>query len=226
MKRIIETTQHHTAAGLGLAALVVAAATVALFAQPQTTPSGNPERMETQSSQSAQTPETIIKDWPERARSIARTMIEKYGDPDRISDDVMVWYNNSPWQKTVVYRKAWPHSIMMRDKDYLEQTIGYQVPNDKVNELKRFDKRLDIIQTSGELSSRSESESMNILALNLADEIVHDRRSVEEARDFYRETERLTRSGKSSKYVEGLLFDARISTNSRRYEPEDVEMRE
>jgi hypothetical protein len=111
----------------------------------------------------------------------------------------------------------------MRDKDYLEQTVGYQVPNDKVNALKRFDKRLDVNQTAGELSSRSESESMNILALNLADEIVNDRRSVEEARDFYRETERLSRSGKSSRYIDGLLFDVR---NDRGSDPEEVKMRD
>jgi hypothetical protein len=223
MKEATIVANRHYVAGLGMLSVLVVATAAGLFAQPGAQPDVSMERMETESSQSAQTPETVIKGWPEQARSIARAMIEKYGQPSRFSADAVVWYDNAPWQKTVVYRVAWPHSVTMRDKDYLEQTIGYQVPNDKVNALKRFDKRLDVNQTSGELSSRSESESMNILALNLADEIVNDRRSVEDARDFYRETARLSRSGKSSRYLEGFLFELH---NNRSSDPVDVKMPE
>jgi hypothetical protein len=214
MKQIITSADRHYAAGLGIFSLLVVAAAAGLFAQPGAQPTVNMERMETQSSRSAQTPETVIKDWPDQARSIARAMIEKYGEPDRFSGKAVVWYDNAPWQKTVVYRDAWPHSITMRDKDYLEQTIGYQVPNEKVNALRRFDRRLDVNRTSGELSSRSESESMNILALNLADEIVNDRRSVQDARNFYRKTARLSRSGKNSLYLTEFLFELHADRNS------------
>jgi len=163
--------------------------------------------METESSRSAQTPETVIKDWPDRARGIARVMIEEYGEPDRFTQDAVIWYGNGPWRRTVVYRRAWPHYVLMRDKDFLEQTIGYQVPKDKINALKRFDRRLDVYPVSDELSSRSESERMNFLALNLADEIVNGTRSVEGARSFYNRTVRLSESGKSSGYLAGFLFE-------------------
>jgi hypothetical protein len=206
MKKTLGSINRYSVAGLGIFSLIVGAAAAGLLAQPEMKSAGSPEPMETQSSHSAQTPERAMKDWPESARGIARVMIEKYGEPDRISDDALVWYNNGPWQKTVVYREAWPHSVTMRDKDFLEQTIGYQVPHDKVNALWRFDKRLNINQSAGELSSRSESESLNFLALNLADEIVNDYRSVEDARDFYTKTERLAMSGKSSEYLDGFLF--------------------
>jgi hypothetical protein len=64
---------------------------------------------------------------------------------------------------------------------------------------------------------------MNILALNLADEIVTDRRSVEDARDFYRETAQLSRSGKTSRYTEGFLFELHNDSGSS---PQNIKMPE
>jgi len=193
-------------AGLGLLALAAVATTIALSAQ-----SGGPSARDLESgtiprSASARTPETIIREWPECARSAALAMIEKYGQPKWVSVQALVWYNNGPWQKTVVYRKAWPNSLAARDKDYLEQTIFYQVPNDKINTLKDFNPRIAVNKAREELSSRSESESMNTLALNLADEIITDKRSARNARIFYRDIERLSQSGKTSPYMERLLF--------------------
>jgi hypothetical protein len=206
MNKICDRISRHEMASLGIFALLVGAS-AGLFAQPQPPLGEGPGRMETESSQSAQTPESVIKDWPDRARGLARVMIEEYGRPDRFTRDALVWYDNGPWRRTVVYRRAWPHYLWLRDKDYLEQTIGYQVPKDKVNALKRFNRSLDVYPVSEELSSRSESESMNFLALNLADEIVNGTRSVEDARSFYNRTVRLSESGKSSGYLSGFLFE-------------------
>ena len=160
----------------------------------------------TEGTASSQTPETVIRNWPEGARITARAMIAKYGQPTRYSEGALVWIANGPWEKTVVYRSAWPHFAGKKDKDYLEQTIAYRVPNEKIGELRRFDRRLEVNESRSQLSARSESEPMNFLALNLADEIVTDKRSAEEARDFYLKTERLAKAGKSSAYTEGFLF--------------------
>lgn len=163
----------------------------------------------TEGTQASQTPETVIQKWPEGARATAREMISKYGEPNRFSEGALVWIDNGPWRKTVVYRNAWPHFLGRRDKDYLEQTIAYRVPAEKIEDLKRFDRRLEINESRGQLSSRSESEAMNFLALNLADEIVTDKRDVDDARDFMAKTESLAASGKTSPYTKGFLFPNR-----------------
>jgi hypothetical protein len=168
-------------------------------------PAGPPP---TEGTLASQTPESVIQKWPEGARLSAGMMIGKYGEPTRWSEGALVWIANGPWEKSVVYRIAWPHFIGKRDKDYLEQTIAYRVPNDKIEDLKRFDRRLEVNAGRGQLSSRSESESMNFLALNLADEIATNKRSVEDARDFYLRVEKLAKAGKTSAYTEGLLFPA------------------
>jgi hypothetical protein len=170
----------------------------------------------TEGTEASQTPETVVRKWPEGARATAREMIAKYGEPNRFSEGALVWIDNGPWQKTVVYRNAWPHFLGRRDKDYLEQTIAYRVPADKIEDLKRFDRRLEINESRGQLSSRSESEPMNFLALNLADEIVTDKRAVKDARDFMAKTESLARSGKTSPYTKGFLFPHRGASEDPR----------
>lgn len=155
----------------------------------------------------ASTAERVISSWPDLARSAARNMMAKYGKPDEVGEDALVWYGNGPWKKSIVHRRAWPHYSYMKDKDYLENTIGYAVPNDKLEDLTRFDKKLDVDQASAELSSRSDSEAMNYLALNLADEIVKGKRTVDEAREFAKKSARLMAAGKSSPYLNGFQFD-------------------
>jgi len=152
------------------------------------------------------TPESVIDRWPGRPRSEARVLIAKYGEPANFDDDSLIWYKNGPWQKTVVYRKAPQGLLGYHAKDILEQTIAYRVPDDKLAELKRFDGRIRFDKANGQLSSVSESENLNYLALNLVDEIVTDKRNADEARDFYRKTLKLTESGKTSAYLDGFLF--------------------
>jgi hypothetical protein len=186
----------------------------AILAQTGGTTVSETERLAAESGSIAQTPETVIQNWPEVSRKIARTMIEKYGQPKSFSENSLVWRNNGTWKRSVAYRTAWPHFLGTRDKDFLEQTINYSVPDDKVTALKRFDKRIRVDKSNGEISAQFESEKMNYLALNLSEEIVTGKRSVEDARDFYRKTEELSRSGKASSYLDGFVFALDHSTTT------------
>lgn len=187
------------AIGAGLGILVLCA-----LSAPAELPS--PDSAGRKSSTSVSTPESTIAGWPAVPQTVARLLIAKYGEPNTFDDGSLVWYDNGEWRKTVVYKKA-PESFMgMHSRDILRQTVAYAVPDAKIGDLKAFDDRIKYDKASGELSSISENENSNYLALNLADEIVSDRRSPQEARDFYRKTLRLSESGKSSAYTGGLLF--------------------
>ena len=154
----------------------------------------------------ALTPEQAMSGWPEAAKSAARITIAKYGAPVELGPDALVWRDNGPWKRTVVYRRAWPHYEDREDKDYLENTISYRVPEDKLAALARFDSKVDADPRYAELSARSESEAVNFLILNLADEIVAGKRNFNDARRFCARTARLAEAGKSSPYLERLLF--------------------
>lgn len=154
----------------------------------------------------APTADIMIRKWPQGARAGAAAMIAKYGKPVYVTEGVLVWVNNGPWRKTVVYR---PEFLGKRSRDFIEQTIAYRVPFGKVRAVKRFDPRIKVNALRGLLSIRTASESTNFLALNLADEVIEGRRGVQEARDFQRKTEELSRAGKSSSYMDRLIFPDR-----------------
>lgn len=178
------------AAGLGLLALIAFASTgTARAAAPAT-------------------PETIIRHWPAAERAAAGALIEKYGRPAQFDRHALVWFNNGSWKRTIVYRKGLHRAAKGPDTDFLQQTVGYIVPNDKIAELKRFDSRIEVTPSAGELTFTSDREATNLLALNLADEIVVGKRSVAGARAFFAKTSRLAASGKSSPYSDKLRFDA------------------
>jgi hypothetical protein len=167
-----------------------------VYAQPE-----NAEPVKAGIAAAAKTPEAVIRSWPPVAQSAARAMIEKYGLPHQYGDDALVWNDIGSWQKTVVHRRGWPGP-----NDYLEQTILYEIPENMVPALRDFDRRLKVDSAKGELSARSETEPLNYLALNLADEILRGNRSPEAARTIYRKTTGLAKAGKSSPYMNGIRF--------------------
>lgn len=142
----------------------------------------------------------VIANWPVISQRTAEVIIEKYGPPDLAISDRLSWYDNAPWRITTVYRSPAEHI------DVLEQTIGYTVPPDKVQPLAKLDVALRLSRDSRELSATSESEETNFLALNLADEVVREVRTPEDARAVYLRTVLLMNAGKSSPYLTGLRF--------------------
>lgn len=142
----------------------------------------------------------VISAWPVVAQRTAEVVLETYGPPDLSVSDRLVWYDNGAWKITTVYRDPREHL------DVLEQTVGYRVPQEKVPALAKLDLALRISRDNRSLSAVSESEETNILALNLADEVVREKRSPEEARAFYLKTVVQWNAGKSSAYMKELLF--------------------
>jgi hypothetical protein len=156
----------------------------------------------------AESPEDIIMRWPPRSRNTAGLLLEKYGRPDQFDRDSLVWFHNGEWKRTIVHRKLAHRDPAVARTDILEQTIGYLVPSDKIEDLKRFNPKLEVSTVAGELTFSSESEAKNRLAMNLADEIVTGKRGVADARAYYLKTSRLSASGKSSTLLESLQFEA------------------
>lgn len=132
--------------------------------------------------------EQILAGWTGKPLEGARLMIRKYGIPDGASIEMLVWYNNGPWKRTIIYRQPVPHNFPMPHQDYLEQTIDYAVPPDRFDDIAKFDGSVIMDRTKGEVSARCHEEAMNLLTLNLVHDIVTGKRNVKEARKFYAET--------------------------------------
>lgn len=150
--------------------------------------------------------EKEISSWPAHSRGAARVFMARYGMPDEVAEDALIWRAKGPWKKTIVHRRSWLRYAFWSKPNCVESAISHEVPKRSLADLTRFDDRITADPERAELSASSASEEENLLALNLADEIVNGRRTVEDARALRDKILRLADSGKSSSYLKGLLF--------------------
>lgn len=153
------------------------------------------------------TVKTTTKDWPAMAVKNVEQMTQKYGPPNEAIPSRLIWYNNGPWKRTIVYRDEIPHNFPQPHSDTLEQVIDYQVPIDKFNELAKFDGSVIVERTKGEVAARCDMEAANILALNLMHEIVEGKLTAEQAREKYSEQTAAFVMNRPAPYAEKLQFE-------------------
>lgn len=142
--------------------------------------------------------EAHIKTWYEAPRQMARLMTERYGPPSALGTDDATWHERGPWKRIVVHGDS-PDSC-------LEQVVAYWVSPEAGASLREFGHGVQFDYAAEEMSTRSNDESLNFLALNLANQIASGSQGAEEARQLYTRTATLALSGKSSPYMQKLLF--------------------
>jgi predicted outer membrane protein len=150
--------------------------------------------------------EKVIAAWAERPRLGARQMLAKYGLPHEVTSKQLVWHKAGPFKRITVLNLETPHDFPLPHVDYMEHTIDYNVPQEKVADLIRFDASSTINRTVGELSARCDLEGHNILTLNLDHDIVTGKKTVEEARRAFGEIVQQDVTAKHPPYVEALQF--------------------
>lgn len=148
----------------------------------------------------------IIAAWAERPRLGAVEMIAKYGQPQEATGERLIWNNAGPYQRITVMNIETPHDFPLPHVDFLEHTILYNVPQDKVGDLIAFDASSTINRTVGELSARCDLEGHNVLTLNLDHDIIMGKKTVEQARQAFGDIVKLDVAGQHPPYVEALQF--------------------
>ncbi len=155
---------------------------------------------------------TKISAWPEASRKAADMMSAKHGPPTEVTDSYLIWGKTGPWKRTIISKEETPHEFPGPHTDVMEQFIDYKVPIDAFSKLAEYDGSVIAERTKGELSARCDMEGANFLALNLADEIINRKISVDEARSKYTEQIMLMKQGKPAPYTEKLLFTPGMNT--------------
>lgn len=152
------------------------------------------------------TVDRIIAAWGARPRLGAVQILEKYGEPQEASGMKLVWHNAGPFKRIAVMNLETPHDFPLPHVDYMEHTIFYDVPQDKLADLLVFDGSSTINRTTGELSARCDLEAHNILTLNLDHDIVTGKKSVAEARKAFGDIVQEEMMGKRPAYTTALQF--------------------
>ncbi len=150
--------------------------------------------------------------WPKASKEAAAFMTQKYGPPAAMTSEMAVWGKTGPWKRTVVYGTEVPHEFPMHHTDVMQQWVDYKAPPEMYDDLATYDGSVVLERTSGEISARCDKEGANFLALNLADEIVHGKRSVEDARKMYGEQIMKMKAKQLAPYTEKLMFPPMTGT--------------
>ena len=157
------------------------------------------------------TVETVIAAWPASARSAATQTIARHGAPDEHTASMLVWHDRGPFLHTIVHRDGVPHAFPRMHEDVVEHVIAYRVPPELADELTAFNGSLKVDRTRGELSARCDQEAMNVLAFNLADELLTTRATVTDARVAYALQSEAHAAGRYAPLTERLQFKVRGS---------------
>jgi len=142
-----------------------------------------------------------VEGWPEANKQAALAMIDKYGQPDSTIGDRLEWDNRGQYKRIVVDGHA-PSNLMV------ENTVAYAAPRHAG--LVNLDAIVKPDVDKGELTSCGRSETANKAALNLSDDVMHGRKSADQARQEWTQTSKLEKSGKTSAISERLQFQPGI----------------
>jgi hypothetical protein len=138
---------------------------------------------------------------------VAQQMLAKYGLPNEATPTKLFWYRNGPWKRTILTSEVVVHNWPTMHSDFLTQVIDYRVPPEMFHLIAEFDGSILLDRTKGEVSARCDSESANVLGLNMVHEIVTGKRTVDAARKISTENTVAYNLGRSAPYAERLLFE-------------------
>ena len=125
----------------------------------------------------------VARDWPPSAKAAAEEMLRRYGAPQEATATLLVWQGNGPWKRTLVHKTPVEHDFPARHMDVLEQVVEYRISLNFFEPLARFNGSVMPDRTRGELTAWCDREATNILALNLAHDIIRGGKTVEQARE-------------------------------------------
>ena len=147
-----------------------------------------------------------LKSWPQASQMAAKEAMDKYGKPDVMAEEMLVWKDKGNWKKIVITKMDTKHDWPVAHTDMMEQWVSYRIPTDKVDELAKFDGSVTYKRTEGLLSARCDKEAMNILALNLAVEIANGKMNAEQARMEFTKNAMAFMKGEKPEMTQKLMF--------------------
>jgi hypothetical protein len=151
--------------------------------------------------------QSVIANWPATSKKVAEEMIAKYGQPGGSTTDMLVWNNNAPWKRTIVYRDTVAHNFPTPHPDLLQQFIDYKVPVDKYSIMAAYDGSVIVERTKGEISARCDKEGANLLAINLANDVATGAKTADAARAYYTQAmQKFITTGQMDPYMQGFKF--------------------
>ncbi len=144
--------------------------------------------------------------WPEATRRLGAQLMTRYGAPAEITARQVTWINSGQWARTTLYKAGVAHNFATPHRNVLEQAVLYKVSIDKLVALAQFNRSLVVDLARGELVSSADSEEINYLTVNVADDVVKGQRSAEEARIYFAQLVRAKMIKEPERELQTLKF--------------------
>lgn len=155
----------------------------------------------------------LTKGWPQASATAAQEIIAKYGQPDETTSDMLIWKSNvAPFKAIKVHKTVYSHKFPLLHQNALEHVVDYKVPTDRVDNVLQYNEAIIIDKNKGQMSSFAESEAMNILALNLAKDVIDGKLSAESARVKFGKETLDYMNGNRTAYTSVLSFGGQFQT--------------
>lgn len=155
---------------------------------------------------------SLTSGWPESSALAAKEMIEKYGNPTETTSESLIWRNFAPFKAIIVHKAVYSHRFPLLHQNSLEHVVDYKAPMDKIDDVWRYNGSIVLNRTKGEMSSFADNEAMNILALNLAHNVLTGRMGSEAARVTYGKETLNYMNGNKTAYTQVLNFGSQFET--------------
>lgn len=147
-----------------------------------------------------------IGGWNSEPQALVRALYRKYGRPDLVSAEHIVWKNRGQWYLTVVQNDQVVHNWPEPHYDFLYQVIRYPIDPKYYGDIVKFDGSVILDRTLGFVGSMCGDEGLNFLAVNLAHDIAAGDISSGEAQDAFVEAYRQYKEGGSPAYTQAIQF--------------------
>jgi hypothetical protein len=166
------------------------------------------------------TAEQVISGWKATPQEVAKKTIAKYGPPQEVTENRLIWHDNGPWKFTELVNEEIPHDFPVPHTDMLYQAINYRIDPSDADDVLTYDGSIVLDRTKGEIAARCDKEEANFLAVNLANDVATGKKSVDEARRFYADAMMaMMKQNTIGDYLKGFQFDVASTDQGYRDKP-------
>jgi hypothetical protein len=115
-----------------------------------------------------------IKNWKyDDAQHYAEYLVERYGEPDIVSNDMLVWDGKiSQFNQTYIKDESIPHCCPKPHRDFVYSTMEIDVPEELMEPIAKASESIIVDQLKNEVTARCADINANAITLGFVQKLV------------------------------------------------------
>ena len=132
--------------------------------------------------------EGSLENWEhEDAKAYAKELIEKYGEPKVMTNNMVLWESGiSKFKKVYVLDESIPHDSPKPHRDFVYSTMEIDVPEDLMEAVAEASESIIVDQLKNEVTARCGDIIANAITLGFVQKLVEGKIKPEDAKEEYK----------------------------------------